>query len=47
MKLTDTFLRGLKASDKEQKHADGGGPPAWASLPPALWNRLFAKTQRR
>lgn len=25
MKLTDTFLRGLKATDKVQKHSDGGG----------------------
>jgi integrase len=25
MKLTDVFLRGIKASDKVQKHSDGGG----------------------
>ena len=25
MKLTDTFLRGLKATGKVQKHSDGGG----------------------
>ena len=25
MKLTDVFLRGLKAGSKEQKHSDGGG----------------------
>ena len=25
MKLTDVFLRGLKAGDSVQKHADGGG----------------------
>ena len=25
MKLTDTFLRGIKATGKAQKHPDGGG----------------------
>jgi hypothetical protein len=37
MKLTDTFLRGIKATGKVQKHADGGGlyllvPPTGSRL---------------
>ena len=31
MKLTDTFLRGLKAPDKAEKHTDGGGLYLFAS----------------
>jgi hypothetical protein len=41
MKLTDAFLRGLKASDKEQKHADGGGLYIHVSISGGkLWRRV-------
>ena len=42
MKLTDTFLRGVKATGKDQKHSDGGG--LYLLVSPSggkLWRRVY------
>lgn len=47
MPLTDTYIRGLKASDKEQKHFDGGG--LYLSIPKTgkkLWRMAYRFSQK-
>ena len=42
MPLSDTYIRSLKAADKEQKHFDGGG--LYLSIPKTgkkLWRMAY------
>lgn len=47
MPLTDTYIRSLKAADKEQKHFDGGG--LYLSIPKTgrkLWRMAYRFDQK-